>query len=289
MPLWLITGCSSGFGKEIAHYAIKKGDKVIATCRRDASRISDLKEAGATILELDISAPYEVHQQFANTVLDLPIVKSNGGVDILVHNAGYVQMGAAEEVSEEEFKRCYQTNFFGHVNLTRAMLPQFRSRKSGTIAFIGSIAGFMAIPDISAYSCAKFAMAGYAEILSAELQTFNITVTCIEPGHFRTLVFKGRQFYPKTAIDAYKDTVVGEMRNALVPALEQPGDAVVGSHRIVDLLRGDWPEHLKTEGRKLPVRIALGDDAHQLVEDWFHNRLKENEEWKEWICGTNFK
>jgi len=286
MTVWLITGCSSGFGKEIALAALKKGDTVLATCRGDVTRLADLEQAGAITLELDISAGFEAMKKFVLDIfVKVPEVKANG-VDILVNNAGYMEGGAAEEITEEALMKSFNTNFFGHVNLTRAFLRSFRARRKGTIAFIGSRGGFMRIPGVSAYTAAKYAIAGYTETLAVEVEKFNIRVTCIEPGDFRTEVFKGNESIPKKSIGDYVNTPVAESMKILSSSFEQPGDPVKGAQRIVDLLRGDWPG--SEIGKKIPARLALGDDAHGSVKDMLEGRLRENELWREWSCGTDF-
>jgi len=292
MTVWLITGCSSGFGEEITLAALKKkGDIVLATCRNDVSRISKLKEAGAITLELDINAPVEVINSFVKDVLEIPEVKSRGGVDVLVNNAGYLALGALEDYSMEELKASFDTNFFGHVALTKALLPEFRSRRSGTIAFIGSYVGYMKYPASILYSAAKYAIAGLAECLAAEVETFNIRVTCIEPSEFRTELLKGPNVKkPKNGeIEDYKTTAVETTRQFYVPTYAQPGDTAKGSQRIVDLLRGDWPGAEIGSGSKIPVRLALGDHAYKNLEEVYASRLEKNKEWRDWICGCNYE
>jgi len=286
MVVWLVTGCSSGFGKEIALKALNKGDLVLATCRGPTSRISELEKAGAITLTLDITASSREITDFAKKVLELPAVKERGGVDILVNNAGYLTMGGLEEISEDQLIASFNTNFFGHIYLTQALLPSFRERRSGRIAFIGSRAGFMNVPGVGPYAAAKYAMAGAAETLAAELEPFNIQVTCIEPGDFRTEVLKGNRKLAANIIKDYDNTPTGANRSFYDLTFEQPGDPVKGSQKIVDLLRGDW--HGATKGKKLPARLALGDDAFGSVKEHYESRLKENDEWRDWICGTDF-
>jgi len=278
MTVWLITGCASGLGKELALTALKRGDTVLATCRNDVSRLAELERAGAIILELDISASPQVVKNFVKTLDELPAVKSNGGVDILVNNAGYVHLATAEELTEDALMKSFDTNFFGHVTLTRALLPSFRIRRSGYIAFIGSQAGFMRTPGISAYIAAKYAIAGYAAALAAELDPFGIRVTCIEPGNFRTSLFTDNYKPPQAQIEDYRGTEVDETFNRLTPSFKQPGDAVKLAQRIVDLLRGDWPGLEK--GKKIPARLALGDDAYGNVKEAYEGRLRETDEWR---------
>jgi len=260
MTVWLITGCSSGFGEEMTLAALKKGDIVVATCRGDVERISKLKDAGAITLELDVSAPVELINGFVKNVLEIPEVKSSGGLDILVNNAGYHSMGALEEFSVEEFRTSFDTNFFGHVALTQAFLPEFRKRKAGTIAFLGSHVAFMNPPASILYTATKYALAGLAECLAAEVESFNVRVICIEPGDFRTKVLKSTNF--KTPLGGemaeYKTTIVEWIRQNHGDVFVQPGDPVKGSQRIVDLLRGDW-QNAERGVKTPPVRLALGD------------------------------
>jgi len=287
MVVWLVTGCSSGFGKEIV-LTLNKGDLVLATCRGSTNRIADLEKAGAITLTLDISTSSREISDFVKNVLELPGVKEKGGVDILVNNAGYVTMGGLEEISEDQLIASYNTNFFGHIYLTQALLPSFRERRAGTIAFIGSRGGFMNIPGVSAYTTAKYAIAGAADTLAAELEPFNIQVTCIEPGDFRTEVFKDNNYkLGANIVKDYDGTGVGANRSIYNTVLKQPGDPVKGSQRIVDLLRGDW-QGAGPQGKKLPARLALGDDAFGAVRKHYESRLKGNDEWRDWICGTDF-
>jgi len=268
--------------------ALRKGDVVVATCRKGVDRISKLKDAGAITLELDMGASVEVINEFVQKVLEEPEVKARGGVDILVNNAGYVSFGTLEEFSMEELKASFDTNFFGHVALTRAFLPEFRKRKAGTIAFLGSHVAFMNPPASILYSATKYALAGLAECLAVEVEPFNIRVICIEPGSFRTKVLKSTNLKKPLngEMAEYKPTIIEWIRRNHSDGPVQPGDPVKGSQRIVDLLRGDWQN--AERGTKTPVRLALGDDAYRNVEERYNLRLKENSEWRDWICGCDY-
>jgi len=154
------------------------------------------------------------------------------------------------------------------------------------VAFVGSRAGFMPHPGIWAYSSSKYAIAGLAESLALDAAPFGIKVTCIEPGEFRTEILESNKSkVTGNTIPAYEDTPAGTMRKYYgVVNRAQVGDPAKAAVKIVALLRGD----VDIPGRTLPVRIALGDDAFEDVRQWYGQRLKENEEWEDWIRGTSF-
>ncbi|KAK7459579.1 hypothetical protein VKT23_009561 [Stygiomarasmius scandens] len=136
--VWLITGTSTGIGRDLTLLALKRGDKVIATARgRSLSKLEELKAQGADTLELDVGWPLERLQQLAKDAVAI-----HGRVDVLVNNAGYFLVGALEENSAEETLQQFNTNVFGALNVTRAFLPHMRERKYGTIVWAGSIVGW---------------------------------------------------------------------------------------------------------------------------------------------------
>jgi len=276
--VWIITGCSSGLGKDICLSALARGNRVIATCRGDPkTRLIDLIAKGADVLSLDVTAPLEELSEFMNKAISI-----HGHVDILCNNAGFVQYGAIEETSPEETLKQYQTSVFGPLNLTRAALPHMRERKAGTIAMIGSVIADVPVPGAAIYNSSKAALASLTATLAAEVAPFGITATCIEPGEFRTDIFAE----PTTAaqrITEY-DGVLAPTREKVTPNFKQPGDPHKAAERIVDLLTG----HGLAKGRKVPSRILLGDDTIL----WRTLRAKDLDrdvqEWRDWSVGTNF-
>ncbi|KZS89152.1 putative short-chain oxidoreductase [Sistotremastrum niveocremeum HHB9708] len=278
--VWLITGCSSGFGHDLALCALKRGDKVIATSRGNVEeRLVDLKQAGADVLALDVTADPTELESIAKQAIGI-----YGAVDILVNNAGYVLQGAMEENNAEDIQKQFNANFFGVINVTRAFLPHFRERKSGAIAMIGSRGGFMGFPGVGSYIATKYALAGLTECLACELRPLNIKVTCIEPGDFRTSVWKGdNSKKPARHIPDYDETA-GVMAKHLTEDFHQPGDPIKGAQRIFEALKGEG----FARGKTLPVRLALGDDSYGNILDWSARRMTEAKEWKEWSTGTDF-
>jgi len=276
--VWVITGCTSGFGKEICISALARGDKVIATCRGNAQeRLKDLIGKGADALSLDVAAsPHEI-QAFAEKAIAI-----HGHVDILCNNAGYVQKGALEEASAEETLKQYQTSVFGPLYITQAFLPHMRERKTGKIAMIGSRGAEMTVPGCGVYTSSKAALATLTQTLAAELEPFNIQATCIEPSSYRTEVFTVH-IMPAKHIPAY-EPVLAPTYGFLGPNFRQPNDPHKGAERIVDLLTGTG--HAK--GKKLPFRVALSDEAYETGLETMEIRGTSAKEWKEWSMGTHF-
>ncbi|KAL8936334.1 MAG: hypothetical protein Q9216_004982, partial [Gyalolechia sp. 2 TL-2023] len=151
--VWLVTGCSSGLGEQFVHAILARGDKVIATGRHASSRLSHLGHTGATILDLDVSVESELLGKTVEKALGV-----YGGIDVLVNNAGYMESCYIEDMTPEVLTRQFSTNLFGPINLTRLLLPHFRSKRSGTFVFIGSICGWRGDPSIGAYCASKFAL-----------------------------------------------------------------------------------------------------------------------------------
>jgi len=195
MAVWLITGCSSGFGKEIARAALKHGDKVIATSRNTSS-LSDLKILGAATIILNVNGTATER----NTSV-CEAAKIYGTIDVLVNNAAYVLITGTEEAmydhilpscsklivySDAEVRAQFDTNFFGPASIIRSVLPFMRAQKSGVIANIGSLGGYASNAGSGYYCATKFAIAGMTEALRAEVAPLNIKATAIEPGYFRT-------------------------------------------------------------------------------------------------------
>ncbi|HXL72438.1 MAG TPA: oxidoreductase [bacterium] len=180
--VWLITGCSTGFGRVIAEQALAQGDQVIATARK-ADQIKDLEQQysqTAKALTLDVTNKAEIEKAVQEGL------KTFGRIDVLVNNAGYGLTGSIEEVSDKEIRDQFETNVFGLLNVTRAVLPILRKQGSGHILNISSLAGRLGIPTMGIYNGSKFALEGISESLASELKPFGIKVTIVEPGGFAT-------------------------------------------------------------------------------------------------------
>jgi NAD(P)-dependent dehydrogenase (short-subunit alcohol dehydrogenase family) len=172
----LVTGASSGFGQLTAALLASRGWRVFGTSRRpDAAPAGDF-----AMIPLDVCSDDSVRRCAA------AVLEKAGRIDLLVNNAGYVHNAPLEETTLEEARAQFETNFFGVVRMTDAVLPAMRSRRSGTIVNVGSLAGLVGVPGEGFYSATKFALEGYSEALHYELRPLGIRVALVEPGFFRT-------------------------------------------------------------------------------------------------------
>jgi NAD(P)-dependent dehydrogenase (short-subunit alcohol dehydrogenase family) len=179
--VWFITGANKGLGAAIAKEALDKGYKVVATARKTEG-LGEAIGASTNLLIAKLDITNEEQIQFAvNSALE-----HFGRIDVLVNNAGYGQLGYFEETSEKQIRDQMETNVFGTMNLSRAILPIMRKRRSGSIVTVSSVVGITAVEGGSVYSASKFALEGWMEGLNIELKPFGIRCMLVEPGPFRT-------------------------------------------------------------------------------------------------------
>ncbi|KAG4442131.1 hypothetical protein IFR05_002417 [Cadophora sp. M221] len=269
MAVWLITGCSSGFGKEIAKAALKHGDKVIAASR-NASKLIELKGLGASPISLNVNGTQD---EINASILEAS--KIHGSFDILVNNA-----------ADKEARDQYNTNVFGPLSVIRSVLPFMRAQKSGVIANIGSLGGYASFAGSGYYCSSKFALAGLTESLRAEVGPLGIQATVIEPGYFRTSLLQADvdgKTIVAASIDAYKSTMEGVKGMMDAYDGKQPGDPALGAQIIVEALTGTG----RAVGKKLPVRLLLGSDSVPFVAGIQERQNKEMEEWKDLVLTTD--
>ncbi|KAL2069909.1 hypothetical protein VTL71DRAFT_14588 [Oculimacula yallundae] len=277
--VWLITGCSSGFGREIALQALARGDTVVATAR-SVSKLTHLSSLGATTLALDVtSSDTEISAVIASAIA------KHGRIDILVNNAGVVLEGAIEEISDSEVKTNFNVNVFGTLAVTRAVLPYMRKEKKGVIAGMGSLGGWQGTPGCGVYCATKWALVGLFEALKGEVKHLGIEVTLIEPGYFRTdLLAEGNKVIAKKVIEDF-NPVMDPLRQSFEKYNHnQPGDPVKGSKLIVEALTGTG----RCEGRALPLRLGMGSDYVKIVEGIMEAAKKNLGDWKELSVSTDF-
>ena len=183
----VITGASSGFGLLSAVELARRGHRVVATMR-DLSRRGRLEEAAAAAGvagQLDLRRLYVTEFGSIPTVVS-EIVRDHSRIDVLVNNAGFAVAGFAEDLKLEEIRLQLETNFFGHVAMTKAVIPTMRAQRSGHIIMISSISGRAASPVTSSYAASKFALEGWSEAVRIELRSLGIRVVLVEPGAFQT-------------------------------------------------------------------------------------------------------
>lgn len=233
---WFITGASSGFGRELVQAVLAKGDKVAATFRKpeQANSFSQQAPENAFGVVMDVTSEEQIAsgmQQALNRFQK---------IDVLVNNAGYGTIGAIEEFSMEEIRAQMDTNFFGAIAVTKALLPHFRQQGKGHIVQISSQAGFKAAAGFGLYNASKFALEGFSEALAQEVLPFGIKVTIVEPGPFRTEFLAGSMKAAQQKIEAYNQTPVSGMYKYVESQNgKQEGDPVKGAQAIVDYVYGD--------------------------------------------------
>ncbi|KAK1243402.1 hypothetical protein MKX07_004030 [Trichoderma sp. CBMAI-0711] len=276
--VWLVTGCSSGFGREFVHEILKRGDKVIATARRPET-LEDLKKAGAAVLQLDVTWHQERITETINNAIAI-----FGQLDVLINNAAYVLGGAWEDLSYEDFREAFETNVFGPLKVTKAALPHMRARKTGTNVFISSISGWSGMEFNAGYAGTKFALEGMAESLDREVRPLGLRTLIIEPGFFRTdLLSQGNLKTTESSIPDYAEASKAFNRLLAEKNHAQAGDPKKGVAVVVDLVRQEGV----VEGKKVPVRMALGQDAYEVIKGKCRKTIELLEDWKDVISSTD--
>ncbi len=273
---WLVTGASKGFGQALVTEIARRGEKVVGTFRSPAQvrQLEDSFPGLAFGVELDVTDSGAIPGSIQKAL------ESLGHIDILVNNAGYGQFGAMEDLTDEQIRRLMETNFFGLLNVTRAILPHFRERRSGQIVNISSVAGFTVYaPGAAVYTASKFAVEGLSEALAVELNHLGIGVTIVEPGAFRTEF--GASSMDMSAQDSadYQD-LFGPLRNYLTTQYHgtEPGDPAKAVKALLKALDAPQP----------PARLVLGEDALRGVREKLSTVEKQVADWEALSLSTNF-
>lgn len=273
-PVWFITGCSTGFGRELANELVKKKYNVVVTAR-DLSKVEDLvsgAEEHTLALALDVTDSGTIKE-----AVDAALEKF-GTIDVLVNNAGYGYQSSVEEGEDAEIRAQFDANVFGLFAMTRAVLPTMRKAGSGHIINVTSVAGIIGFPGSGYYSASKHAVEGWSDSLLAEVGPLGIQVTCVEPGPFRT-DWAGRSLHQTPSqIDDYAETAAARMKGTAENSGKQSGDPVRAAQAMIAIAENhDAPRHL--------VMGAWGYDA---VTAKIKARLTQIEAWKETTVGTDF-
>ena len=272
--VWFITGASRGFGALIAKQALERGDSVIATARDPQTVIKALGEH-PNLLAVRLDVRLEAH---SITVVRQALDRF-GRIDVLVNNAGYGLLGAVEEANGEEIRDQFETNVFGLLNVTRAVLPSMRARRSGHVINISSVGGYSAYAGWGVYGSTKFAVEGLSEALHMELAPLGVNVTVVEPGFFRTDFLDASSLVSThMRIEDYADTV-GAMRTfAAGKNHAQPGDPAKLASAMLQLADSGEP----------PLRLQLGSDTVQRVRAKNAFVDAEMAQWLELAVSTDF-
>jgi len=259
----LITGATRGFGKIWAEAFLKRGDKVIAT-GRNPEVLEGLRNIyGDQVLPVQL----DVNDRLASIEAVKKAKAHFGRIDVLVNNAGYGLFGTVEETSEEEARNQIETNFFGLLWLTQAVLPIMRKQKSGHIIQVSSFLGLVTVPVLGIYNASKFAVEGLSETLASEVKDFGIHVSLVEPNGYTT------DWSGQSAVQAKSMVEYENVRQAFYEAVSTPGingQPEATTEAILKLVDSPNP----------PLRLLLGSFAYTMVKKIYEERLESFAEWK---------
>ncbi len=271
--VWFVTGASRGFGVEVTQAALKRGDFVVATARNPQTVIDAVGDhPNLLAVKLDVTNEADVVQATQRAT------ERFGRIDVLVNNAGYGLLGAVEEASADEVKAQFDTNVFGLLNVTRAVLPIMRKQRSGHVINISSVGGYASYPGWGVYCATKFAVEALSESLFHELAPLGIHATTVEPGFFRTdFLHSNSMADTQDRIEAYAETV-GEMRQLMAAANhQQPGDPKKFAQALLTLADSTTP----------PQRLAVGTDTVDKIREKNRFVEAELEQWMAVSVSTN--
>ncbi len=273
-PVWLITGCSTGFGRELAKLVLARGWRAVVTARK-ADQLQELasgNQENALAVQLDVTN----QAQIAETVRQAE--EKFGRIDVLVNNAGYGYIAAVEEGEDGQVRAMFETNFFGLVDLIKAVLPGMRKRRSGHIVNFSSIGGLVSFAATGYYHATKYAVEGLSESLSIEVAPLGIKVLVVEPGPFRT-DWAGRSLLEsKTVIDDYASTAGERRRQTRERSGRQQGDPVRAAEAIIEAVNSPNP----------PLHLLLGKPALELGYKKLEAVKKDFDTWRQTTLNADY-
>ncbi len=273
--VWFITGCTSGFGSILCKQLLERGESVVATARKpellDELKKLSQKPDQLLTLKLDVTNNEDIKLAVNHAI------EKFGRIDVLINNAGFGHVGALEEITENDIRRSFDTNVFGLIEVTRAVLPTMRNQQSGYILNLSSVAGIAAIPGAGIYAATKFAVEGLSEALAAEIAPFNIKLTLIEPGAFRTQFANGSL---KTAVPMKEYDGILDNTRKLYQTIggNQPGDPDKAAKIMIELVDHPTP----------PLRLVLGGIALKRARDKMERFSKEMMDWENTSTNVDF-
>lgn len=271
--VWFITGCSSGFGLELAKLTIAKGFPTVVTAR-DKARLADLVAGHDNALAVDLDVTDEGQIAAAVSAAEAKF----GRIDVLVNNAGYGYQASIEEGEEDEIRGMFDANVFGLFAMTRAVLPGMRARRKGHILNITSQAGFIGFPGSGYYAASKHAVEGFSDALSAEVASLGIKVTCVAPGPFRT-DWAGRSLkQTPVKIEEYQGTAGTRLQQTAGYSGQQPGDPVRAGEAMIKVVEASNP----------PRHLVLGEIAYTGITAKLSERRDEIVAWKDTTLSADF-
>jgi NAD(P)-dependent dehydrogenase (short-subunit alcohol dehydrogenase family) len=272
--VWMITGASRGIGARLTEAVLANGDAVVATARDTAA----LQQRFGTHERL-LAVPLDVTDEAQAAHAVEHALARFGRIDVLVNNAGFGLLGAVEEATADEVHRLYETNVFGLLKVTRAVLPSMRQRRAGHILNISSLGGYRSGAGFGVYCSTKFAVEGLTEALHAELAPLGIHATTVEPGYFRTEFLDSASLTVSPRILADYAGTAGQVREAAKRInLNQPGDPVRLAQALLAVVDSPTP----------PLRLPLGTDTLQVIRDKHAFVEQETATWRELSASTDF-
>jgi len=271
-PVWFITGCSTGFGRQIAKHVLELGYRAVVTAR-DPDDVRDLAEHGdALVLKLDVTDRSQAEEAVKAAQVHY------GGIDVLVNNAGIGYFAAVEESDEKEVRKMFDVNVFGLCRMIHVVLPGMRKRRKGFIVNLSSIAGLRSFPALGYYNSTKYAVEGLSEALWQEVEPLGIKVMLVEPSGFRT-DWAGRSANEtKHPIADYAETADKNIRQLRAISGHQAGDPVRAAEAIVYAVESPNPPH----------RLLLGNDAFEGAIAKLDELREEFNQWETVSRGADF-
>ena len=272
--VWFVTGASSGFGRALAEAAIDQGDRVVVAARREAALAEIAARAPSRVLAL----PLDVTDGNARNAAVQRALQHFGQIDVLANIAGRGSLGAVEEFAPDQLREQMEINFFAAVEMSRAVLAHFRERKSGHILNLTSIGGLISIGGFGPYCASKFALEAWSEALADEVAAFNVNVTLVEPGNFRTEFAGDVNMRPSTTIDAYRPTIAPIEEFLYGQAGRQPGDPAKAAAVMIAVVNDPAP----------PRRLVLGPDAYDALDRIYAARAADIARYRRVGESTNY-
>ena len=275
MATWLITGCSTGLGRALAQAVLAHGHNAVVTARN----VTALQDIAAAFPQTALALPLDVTDKAQITSVVEQARTRFGGIDVLVNNAGYGYRAAVEEADDADIRHLFDTNVFGAVDMIKAVLPDMRANRSGSILNISSIGARISPAGSGYYSATKAALEGLSGSLHKELQPLGINVTVIEPGAFRT-DFAGRSLTQSaTAIEDYAATAGKRRKENDTVHGTQPGDPAKAAEAMLAIVESANP----------PALLVLGKDAFDAFAAVAQAQRTELDQWRDLSLSTGIE
>jgi NAD(P)-dependent dehydrogenase (short-subunit alcohol dehydrogenase family) len=274
--IWFVTGASKGLGLTLVRQLLAEGYAVAATSRNLAElrQAVPVEDGRFLPLHMDLSSEDSVRQAIEATISTL------GGLDVVVNNAGYGQLGGLEEITDQEARQNFEVNVFGLLNVLRYATPHLRQQQAGRVFNISSVGGFTGnFPGWGIYCATKFAVAGLTESYAAEVKDFGMYATVVYPGYFRTdFLTSGSLGTPKQPIAAYQSIRDSQAQHEEQINGNQPGDPMKAAEVLIQISEAENP----------PLHLFLGEDAYQMADVKIAAVQHDLQQWQGVANATNF-